>query len=129
MVGYYMDKRFTVNDRRIFTPQNLKGQAGSSWATHEVYGGKARSQYTGPKLKSYTFDILLRAQDGVNPRTTLRYFQNRAEAGDADYFMIGNTPLSQHPFKLTDVSDEWGAVFRNGKLIECKISLTIEEYV
>ncbi len=58
---------FTVSDQRIFTPSNLKGRAGSDWANHEIVGKKARSQWVGPKLKSYTMDLLLRAQDGVSP--------------------------------------------------------------
>ena len=70
-----MGRVFTVSSRRIFTPNNLKGSAGSDWASHEIIGGKAQSQWVGPKLKSYTMDILLRAQDGVSPRATLNFFQ------------------------------------------------------
>ncbi len=79
MVGSYMGRVFTVSSQRILTPSNLKGSAGSDWANHEIIGKKARSQWVGPKLKSYTMDILLRAQDGVSPRSTLDYFQRAAE--------------------------------------------------
>lgn len=123
-----MGRVFTVSDKKIFTPSNLKGTTGGDWATHEINGGKARSQYMGPKLKSYTFDILLRAQDGASPRQTLNYLQSCAEAGKADIFIIGPMPLSYLPFRITEISDEWDAVILNGKLIECKVSLTIEEY-
>ena len=60
MVGSYMGRVFTVSSQRILTPSNLKGSAGSDWANHEIIGKKARSQWVGPKLKSYTMDILLR---------------------------------------------------------------------
>ena len=70
-IGSFMGRVFTVSHTKIFTPSNLKGSTGSDWATHEVVGGKARSEWVGPKLKSYTFDLLLRAQDGVPPRSTL----------------------------------------------------------
>ncbi|WP_418587646.1 phage tail protein [Gemmiger sp.] len=66
-IGSFMGRVFTVSHTKIFTPSNLKGSTGSDWATHEVVGGKARSEWVGPKLKSYTFDLLLRAQDGVPP--------------------------------------------------------------
>ena len=82
----------------------------------------------GPKLKSYQFDIILRAQDGVNPRSTLKYFQKAAEKGYVDYFVLGGSPLSSNQFKLVSVSDEWDAVISGGVLIECKVSLEIEEY-
>ena len=70
-IGSFMGRTFTVSDRRIFTPSNLKGQSGSDWATHDRTGAKARSQWIAPKLKSYSFDLLLRAQDGASPRSTL----------------------------------------------------------
>ena len=112
MVGSYMGRVFTVSSQRILTPSNLKGSAGSDWANHEIIGKKARSQWVGPKLKSYTMDLLLRAQDGVSPRSTLDYFQRAAES----------------PFKLVSVSDEWDTVLNGGALIECRVSLNIEEY-
>lgn len=34
-----------------------------------------------------------------------------------------------YPFKITDISDEWGAVLHGGAMVECKVSLTIEEYL
>ena len=89
MVGSYMGRVFTVSSQRILTPSNLKGSAGSDWANHEIIGKKARSQWVGPKLKSYTMDILLRAQDGVSPRSTLDYFQRAAESQMVDWFIIG----------------------------------------
>lgn len=127
-VGSYMGRVFTVSSRKIFTPNNLSGSAGSDWANHEIIGRKARSQWVGPKLKSYTLDILLRAQDGVSPRSTLDFFQRAAESRNVDWFIIGGRPISEHPFKLVSVSDEWDAVLGGGQLIECRVSLTIEEY-
>lgn len=128
MVGSFMGRVFTVSSRKIFTPSNLKGSAGSNWVSHDIIGRKARSQWVGPKLKSYTMDILLRAQDGVSPRSTLDFFQRMAESQQVDWFVIGGRPISDNPFRLVSVSDEWDAVLNGGALIECKVSLTIEEY-
>ena len=78
-LGSYMGVSFTVSDRRILTPSGLKGQGGSEWATHNRTGARARSQWIAPKLRKYSYDLLLRAQDGVNPRSTLRRLQRAAE--------------------------------------------------
>lgn len=51
-LGSYMGQTFTVSDRKILTPSNLKGQSGSEWATHNRTGAKARSQWIAPKLKN-----------------------------------------------------------------------------
>ena len=34
-----------------------------------------------------------------------------------------------YPFKITDISETWDAVLQGGVLVECKVSLTIEEYL
>ena len=120
-IGSFMGRTFTVSDRSIFTPSNLKGEGGSEWATHNRTGAKPRSQWIAPKLRRYTFDLLLRAQDGVKPRSTLEYFQSCAERAVADYLIIGNAPVSPHPFKIVDISDEWAAVIHSGVMVECKV--------
>lgn len=129
MVGSFMGQVFSVSQDKILTPRNIKGSTGSDWAKHERIGKKARSQWVGPMLKNYTMDILLRAQDGVNPRRTLEALQEAAESKKTDYFIIGGKPISPNPFKLVSVSDEWAAVLRGGVLVECKVSISIEEYV
>ena len=44
-IGSFMGRVFTVSHTKIFTPSNLKGSTGCDWATHEVVGGKARSEW------------------------------------------------------------------------------------
>lgn len=128
-IGSFMGKTFTVSDKRILTPNNLQGQSGSEWAIHSRTGEKARSQWIAPKLRKYSFDLLLRAQDGVNPRGTMEHFQKMAEQPVADFFVIGGTPLSNNPFKITEMGDAWNTIIRDGVMIECKVTMTIEEYL
>lgn len=128
-IGSFMGQVFTVSDRRILTPNNLKGSVGSDWATHEVVGGKPRSEWLGPKLRNYTFDLLLRASDGINPSDVLGRLRTAAETQSTDWFIVGNRPISQNPFKIIDLSEEWDTVLVGGWLAECKVTLTIEEYV
>lgn len=52
-----------------------------------------------------------------------------AETNAADWFIVGGSPVSPYPFKITDIGDEWGAVLHGGAMVECKVSLTIEEYL
>lgn len=128
-LGSFMGLIFSVSDKRILTPSSVKGSTGGDWSAHDVVSGKTRSQFAGPKLKGYQIDILLRAQDGVRPRRTLTILQSAAESGMVDYFIIGGSPLSPHPFKLLEVSDEWDSVISGGALVECSVSLKIEEYI
>ena len=52
-----------------------------------------------------------------------------AESSAVDWFVVGGIPLSPYPFKIADISETWDAVLQGGVLVECKVSLTIEEYL
>ena len=95
-----------------------------------MIGGKAKSEYIAPKLMEYTCDILLDADHGVNPRKML----NSVEADDGKR----RSPLFHHPVlphcqktgsPLPSMSDSWDAVIKHGLLVQCKVNLTIKEYV
>ena len=53
----------------------------------------------------------------------------RTGAEPVDCPEAAEIPVSPYPFKITDISDEWGAVLHGGAMVECKVSLTIEEYL
>lgn len=113
---------------RVLTPANITGSTSSNWATHSVIGGKDKSEYTGPGLKSYQFEIQLVSKLGVNPRKIFDALMKHCEAGTIDYFILNNKPMSQNPFKLTKVTAGWGAVHRFWGLKDGKVTLTLEEY-
>ena len=108
---------------------SLNAKTKSDPAKHKVINGKAKPEYVGPKLKEYTCDILLDAAHGVNPRKMLKRLTQMAEDGEVHYFIIGFAPLSENRFRITDVSESWDAVIKHGLLVQCKVSLTIKEYV
>jgi len=125
-----MGMTFTVSDRRILTPSGLKGQGGSDWATHNRTGARARSQWIAPKLRKYQFDLLLRAQDGVNPRSVLRHFQRMAETNAAvipamfTVFVQPATATDDRPFgemlpenMLIDAEDQGSVELGNGAIV------------
>lgn len=108
---------------------NINGSTSSNWAAHSVIGGKEKSEYVGPGLKEYQFELLLNSQFGVNPRKVLNALQELCEAGAVDYFIINNRPLSRYPFKFEKMSDTWDVVHRFWGLKSCKVTLTLKEYV
>ena len=114
---------------RTLTLSNFKGTSGAKWVDHEVIGGKAKSEYIAPKLMEYTCDILLDADHGVNPRKMLNRLKQMTENGEVHYFIIGFAPLSKNRFTITSMSDSWDAVIKHGLLVQCKVNLTIKEYV
>lgn len=91
-IGCYAGLIFTVSSWRVLTPDNITGSTSSNWATHSVIGGKDKSEYTGPGLKSYQFEIQLVSKLGVNPRKIFDALMKHCEAGTIDYFILSCKP-------------------------------------
>ena len=127
-IGSYAGLVFTVSSWRVLTPNNINGSTSSNWVSHSTIGGKDKSEYAGPGLKEYQFDITLSSRYGVNPRKIFETLMELCESGTVDYFIINNKPVSQYPFALTKVADEWGAVHRFWGLTSGKLTLTLKEY-
>lgn len=52
-----------------------------------------------------------------------------SENGEIHYLIIGFAPVSQNKFRVTEISDSWDSVIKHGLLMQCKVSLTIKEYI
>lgn len=128
-IGSFGSVVFKSSDQYHLVPINIKRTSGSTWAAHDVIGGKSRSEYTGQQLIGVTLDIELNAGLGVKPRSALERLRAMSEGRSAYHLVIGGRPLASNPFRLTAVSEEWGTVYQDGKLWSAKVSCTFEEYV
>lgn len=128
-IGCFGELVFSVSSRRIFTPDGISGSTGSEWVTHNVIGGKPKSEMTGAKLKKYKFTVTLDSKLGEPPRIMLALIHKMVEEGRVDYLIIGSAPVGMCQYKMTDVSEEWECVAAGGKLVRCKVEITLEEYV
>ena len=44
-------------------------------------------------------------------------------------YFLSFAPVGMCQYKMTDVSEEWECVAAGGKLVRCKVEITLEEYV
>ena len=93
-IGCFGELVFSVSSRRIFTPDGISGSTGSEWATHNVIGGKPKSEMTGAKLKKYKFTVTLDSKLGEPPRIMLALIHKMVEEGRVDYLIIGSIIIS-----------------------------------
>jgi phage protein U len=126
-IGSYGPLVFEVNTNKVFTPK-IKRTAGSSWANHDLISRKPKSQYLGPKLKSGSLDIVLRAELGVKPRATLEMLAALAEGRQVYYLIVGGKPLADNPCKITEISETWGEMYSGGELFAASVNIKYEEY-
>lgn len=129
MIGSFGSIVFQTSDRKIVTPRGMQQTAGSSWALHDIFGGKQKAEYTGQVLRTISFEIILSAELGVRPRKTLEQLERMAEGREAFPLVVGGRPVGENPWRLVSLSETWDTVLNRGELISAKASLNLEEYV
>ena len=129
MIGSFGSVVFQTSDRKILTPRGIQQTTGSSWALHNVVGGKQKAEYTGQTLRTISFEITLSAELGVRPRKTLEQLERMAEGREAYLLVIGGRPIGENPWRLVSLSETWDTVLNRGELVSAKASLNLEEYV
>lgn len=128
-IGNFGSIVFQTSDRKILSLRGLSQTVGSSWAVHDVIGGKQKAEYTGPTLRTLSFEITLSAELGVRPRKLLKELEEMAEGREVFPLVIGGKPVGENPWRLVSLSEEWDTILNRGELISAKVSLNLEEYV
>ena len=109
---------FETSDARILSPQNIKREVSSRWATHSRIGKKPLRQFLGADVEKVTFTIKLDARHGIRPRTTI----------DQISLIIGGKKVGSSKMTINSISETWDEVWNRGELVRASLDLTLEEY-
>lgn len=120
---------FSVSSSKILTFSSMTQTVKGRWATHDVIGGKPVSEFQGPGLRSITLPILLHARHGVKPRTTMEKIERAVENGTPYPLVIGGKRVGKYQWKITQMSEAWEKIIKDGRLVSVSLTLTLEEYV
>lgn len=127
-IGSFGDIIFETSTDRILTPQGIKRDISSRWNNQDVIGQKPVSEFAGPGLDTVTFTIILDNRFGVEPKEIMDKFLSYCRSGEA-YTLIIGTAIGVDKWKVTQVSQIWDIVDKDGKLVSGKVDLTFEEYI
>lgn len=119
---------FETNDERILTFNGMTREVSGRWAEHEVLGVKPKPEFLGAANQSITIPITLSANLGVRPRAVLEAVAAMVEDGTAEYFIVGNKPVSANPFRLISASETWDRLYSRGELVKATLTITLGEY-
>ncbi len=53
--------KFSVSDKKQFTFQNMKRSSSGRWASHNIVGGRPKTEFLGPGMDEITMDVILSA--------------------------------------------------------------------
>lgn len=120
---------FEVSSRKVLTFDQMQRSVKGRWATHDVIGGKVKSEFLGADVASITLPIYLSAMHGVRPRRTIELINDAIESGQYFTFVVGGRAVGRYQWRITSSSETWDKVILNGILVEAKLTLTLEEYV
>lgn len=120
---------FEVSSERIQTFNSLSREVKGRWATHDVIGKKAKSEFLGADLSDISFAITLSANHGIRPRDTIERIEQAVENGEHFPFVLGGKLIGKYDWKITSVSESYDKIIADGRVVRAKVNITLQEYV
>lgn len=129
MVGKWgKDVKFLVKDKKVLSFTNMKRKASARWATHNIIGKRAKTEFLGPGMDEIAMDIILNAELGVKPRKVMKKIRTASEKGETNYLYIGGKKVCVNKMAITDISEAWERIWNRGELVKATVSVTFSEY-
>lgn len=127
-VGYMGGVVFISSSDYMITPSNFSESGAARWADHDVIHQKPVSEFIGPGLEEISFDIILSAQNGINPDDQIKTLRKMRDVGAVFPLIIGGKPVSQNYWRLESISDGNNYYTSTGKRIWTTVSVKLKEY-
>lgn len=119
---------FEVNSNKVLTFDKMQRTVKGRWTQHDVIGKKPVLEYLGAEKQQITLPIFVTIMHGVEPRDIIEKIERAAENGETFTFVIGGKKVGENKWVIESVSETWGEVFANGKLLSAHLTLTLSEY-
>lgn len=119
---------FTVNNNKVLTFSDLNRTVSGRWATHSAINKREKTEFIGPGLANMTMTIVLDAGLGVKPRSVIKSIETAINKGTAEHLVIGGKKISSNKYRITQMSEMWDIVTKDGELYKATANLTFEEY-
>lgn len=120
---------FSVNANKQLTFKSFTRETGSRWSTHEIVNSKSKSEFVGAELDAISYEVVLSAEYGVNPKKVIDKLRTAISKGEVNYLFIGGKKVGKNKFYLESMSESWDTVYSQGELVKATLSLNFKEYV
>ena len=119
------DVAFVVSSSVIETFDNMKVNKAVSYTTHKIHGKKAAPEMTGQDADTVTFEILLSAYLGVNPKKELEKLEAFMKNGTICNLVLGNKTVGTWVIKSIPYSVDY--VYKEGDITQAKVTISLIE--
>ena len=124
-VAFEVDFDFPNNTQRIETFTNMKVTKQASYTTHKIHARKAVPEMTGLEADQITFNILLSAYLGVNPKKELDKLEDFMKNGNILNLVLGDQLFGRWVLKSMPYNVEY--VYKEGDITQAKCTITLLE--
>lgn len=119
---------FEVSTNKVLTFHELSQTVKGRWTTQNPISGKPIPEFLGPGQRSISLSIHLSAVHGVKPRKTMERIEKAIEAGTPYKLIIGGKKVGANQWVITDMSETWGNIIKDGTLVSVNLTLSLAEY-
>ena len=120
---------FEVSSKKVLTFRAMTQSVSGRWTVHNVIGGKPKSEFLGPGQSSIALTVFLSANHGIKPRSTIERIEKAIEKGEHFPLVIGGKKVGNHEWAITNMSETWDKIIKDGRLVSANLSITLAEYV
>lgn len=119
---------FSVSSSKILTPKDMKRTVSARWEQHKILGKAPKSEFVGQNAPETTMTVVLSAENGVKPRSTLGKIEKAIKAGTVNWLVIGGKFVGGRKMYISSCSETWDEIWNKGELVKATVNLTFVEY-
>ena len=119
---------FSVSSSKILTPKDMKRTVSARWEQHKILGKAPKSEFVGQNAPETTMTVVLSAEHGVKPRSTLGKIEKAIKAGTVNWLVIGGKFVGGRKMYISSCSETWDEIWNKGELVKATVNLTFVEY-
>ncbi len=128
-VGYLGDIVFTVAADKIETFNNASWGGSASYGTHQRHNGTTLLEFVGSDADTFSFDIKLYAELGVDVMTEIKKILAAERKGEILRLVIGKKSYGRYRWVIKKHTVKMQYYDRRGNLTAADVSLSLTEYI
>jgi len=121
--------QFEVSREVFRTPNNMKWSGSARYSTHERHATHALTEFTGLDPDSFSFDMLLTAELGVDPMEELVKIWTFEREGEAVGLVIGGHAYGKYRWTIRKHDVKMEYTDTAGDLYAVEVSVDLLEYL
>lgn len=129
LVGFLGTIPFIASRSTVRTFDNYQKKAEARWSEHSIIGKKPVLEFNGPGLEEITFDMLFKADLGVNPDKEVEKLAKLRDNGTVVDLVLGNKVIGDNFWVVQNVSQQVTFWSKFGHPLSMSVSVTLKEYV